>query len=60
MPVTPRTPVLVGYGQLNHHEDPGAEANAKEPVDLMAEAARQAADGRVLEAVDSIFVVNLL
>jgi acetyl-CoA C-acetyltransferase len=60
MPVNPRTPVLVGYGQLNHDEDPAAEVNAKEPVDLMAEAARQAADPRVLEAVDSIRVVNLL
>src|SRR6201996_4985712 len=59
MPVNPRTPVLVGYGQLNHHEDPDAEVNAAEPVDLMAEAARQAADARVLEAVDSIRVVNL-
>jgi acetyl-CoA C-acetyltransferase len=60
MPVNPRTPVLVGYGQLNHREDPSADVNAKEPVDLMAEAARQAADPRVLEAVDSISVVNLL
>src|ERR1700761_151556 len=60
MPVNPRTPVLVGYGQLNHRDDPAAEVNAKEPMDLMAEAARQAADARVLEAVDSISVVNLL
>ncbi len=60
MPVNPRTPVLVGYGQLNHHADPAAEENAKEPVDLMAAAARQAADPRVLEAVDAIRVVNLL
>jgi acetyl-CoA C-acetyltransferase len=60
MPVNPRTPVLVGYGQLNHHADPAAEGNAKEPVDLMAEAARQAAEPRVLEAVDAIRVVNLL
>ena len=60
MPVNPRTPVLVGYGQLNHREDPSAEVNSKEPVDLMAEAARQAADPRVLEAIDAISVVNLL
>ena len=60
MPVNPRTPVLVGYGQFNHRQDAAAEVNAKEPVDLMAEAARQAAEPRVLEAVDSIFVVNLL
>ena len=59
MPVNPRTPVLVGYGQLNHHEDPDAQHNTVEPVDLMAAAARQAADPGVLEAVDSIRVVNL-
>jgi acetyl-CoA C-acetyltransferase len=59
MPVHPRTPVLVGYGQVNHREDPTADSNTKEPVDLMAAAARQAADSRVLEAVDAIRVVNL-
>src|SRR5271163_2085750 len=59
MPVNPRTPVLVGYGQVNHREDPTAGENTKEPVDLMAAAARQAADPRVLEAVDAIRVVNL-
>ncbi|RDH79084.1 hypothetical protein DVS77_06380 [Mycolicibacterium moriokaense] len=53
---SPRTPVLVGYGQVNQHdEDPGVE-----PIDLMAAAARSAADPRVLEAVDSIRVVNIL
>jgi len=51
--------VLVGYGQLNHREDAAAEQNAKEPVDLMVTAARQAADARVLEAVDAIRVVNV-
>ena len=52
----PRTPVLVGYGQVNQRDDnPGVE-----PVDLMASAARAAADPRVLEAVDSVRVVNLL
>ncbi len=56
MPVDPRTPVLVGYGQVNQREEsPGVE-----PVDLMAAAARQATDQRVLDAVDSIRVVNLL
>lgn len=56
MPIDPRTPVLIGYGQVNQHqEDP-----AVEPVDLMAAAAREAADARVLEAVDAIRVVNLL
>ena len=52
----PRTPVLIGYGQVNQHDDnPGVE-----PVDLMVAAARAAADPRVLEAVDSVRVVNLL
>jgi acetyl-CoA C-acetyltransferase len=60
MRIDPRTPVLVGYGQLNHRGDPDALENTVEPVDLMAEAARQAADPRVLQSVDSIRVVNLL
>ncbi len=60
MRTDPKTPVLVGYGQLNHRADPDAQENTAEPVDLMAEAARQAADPRVLQAVDSIRVVNLL
>lgn len=56
MSLDPRTPVLVGAGQINQRtEDPGVE-----PVDLMAAAAREAADPRVLAAVDSIRVVNLL
>ena len=56
MPIAPRTPVLVGYGQVNqHNEDPGVE-----PVDLMVAAAREAADPRVLEAVDGVRIVNLL
>ncbi|ORA29933.1 acetyl-CoA acetyltransferase [Mycobacterium aquaticum] len=56
MPTDPRTPVLVGYGQINQRdENPG-----REPVDLMVTAARNAADPRVLEAVDSVRVVNLL
>ena len=53
----PRTPVLVGYGQVNQHTDP---SDAVEPVALMAQAARAAADPRVLAAVDAIRVVNLL
>ena len=53
---TPRTPVLVGYGQVNQRdEDPSVE-----PIELMAAAARAAADPRVLEAVDSIRIVNIL
>jgi len=56
MDLDPRTPVLIGAGQVNQrNEDP-----ATEPVDLMALAAREAADPRVLEALDSIRVVNLL
>ncbi|AFM17574.1 acetyl-CoA acetyltransferase [Mycolicibacterium chubuense NBB4] len=56
MPIDPRTPVLVGYGQVNQHtENPEVE-----PVDLMVAAARDAADPRVLEAVDAVRVVNLL
>ncbi|MGE2729122.1 acetyl-CoA acetyltransferase [Mycolicibacterium vaccae] len=56
MPLDPRTPVLVGYGQVNQRDaDP-----AVEPVDLMAAAAREAAESKVLEAVDAVRVVNLL
>jgi acetyl-CoA C-acetyltransferase len=60
MPVDPRTPVLIGYGQVNHRDEIDPEARSVEPVDLMAAAARQAADSKVLEAVDSIRVVNVL
>ena len=54
--IDPNTPVLIGYGQVNQHDDrPGVE-----PVDLMVAAARAAADPRVLEAVDSVRIVNVL
>jgi acetyl-CoA C-acetyltransferase len=56
MPIDPRTPVLVGYGQVNQH----TENPAVEPVDLMVAAAREAADPRVLEAVDAVRIVSLL
>ncbi|ORB15613.1 acetyl-CoA acetyltransferase [Mycobacterium noviomagense] len=56
LPVDPRTPVLIGYGQVNHRED----TPDIEPADLMVAAAREAAGPRVLQAVDSIRVVNLL
>ena len=56
MSVDPRTPVLVGVGQVNQR----TESPDTEPVDLMAAAAREAADPRVLDAVDSIRVINLL
>jgi len=60
MPVDPRTPVLIGYGQVNHRDEIDPETRSVEPVDLMAAAARQAAESKVLEAVDSIRVVNVL
>jgi len=60
MTVDPRTPVLIGYGQVNHRDEIDPETRSVEPVDLMAAAARQAADSRVIEAVDSIRVVNVL
>ena len=60
MTVDPRTPVLIGYGQVNHRDEIDPATRSVEPVDLMAAAARQAADPRVIEAVDSIRVVNVL
>ena len=60
MTVDPATPVLIGYGQVNHREEIDPEKRSVEPIDLMAEAARRAADGRVVAAVDSIRVVNAL
>ncbi len=56
MSLDPRTPVLIGAGQINQR----TEAPDVEPVDLMSAAAREAADPRVLAALDSIRVVNLL
>jgi acetyl-CoA C-acetyltransferase len=58
--VDPRTPVLIGYGQVNHRDEIDPETLSVEPIDLMTAAARQAADSRVIEAVDSIRVVNVL
>lgn len=57
MSLDPRTPVLVGYGQVNQLD---GTADPQEPVALMAAAAREAADPQVLAAVDAIRVVNLL
>ena len=59
----PRTPVLIGAGQLSQRVDRGAEV--LEPVDLMVEALRRAeADSRrssgVLARADSIRVARLL
>ncbi|WP_197377396.1 acetyl-CoA acetyltransferase [Mycolicibacterium baixiangningiae] len=56
MPSPAHTPVLVGYGQVNQHDD----RPEIEPVDLMEAAAREAVDAKVLEAVDAVRVVNLL
>ncbi|MDT5146535.1 MAG: acetyl-CoA C-acetyltransferase [Mycobacterium sp.] len=60
MTVDPRTPVLIGYGQVNHRDDIDPATRSVEPVDLMVAAAREAASSRVIEAVDSIRVVNIL
>ncbi|WAC94025.1 acetyl-CoA acetyltransferase [Mycobacterium sp. Aquia_213] len=60
MPVDPKTPVLIGYGQVNHRDEINPETRSVEPVDLMVAAAREAAAAQVLEAVDSIRVVNVL
>ncbi|MCU1454263.1 MAG: acetyl-CoA acetyltransferase, partial [Acidimicrobiales bacterium] len=58
----PRTPVIVGVGQLNQRVDQGAPA--LEPVDLMAEAARRAATDAgadaLLAAADTVAVVSVL
>jgi acetyl-CoA C-acetyltransferase len=56
MPVDPRAPVLIGSGQVNQYD----EDEVPDPVGLIAQAARQAADARVLEAVDAIRIVRML
>lgn len=54
----PRTPILVGGGQINQREDP------LEPVDMIVAAARLAAEdaetGGLAEAADSVRVVGML
>ena len=60
MSVDPRTPVLIGYGQVNHRDEIDPDTPSVEPLDLMVAAAREAADARVLEAVDSVRVVHML
>lgn len=52
--------MLIGYGQVNHRDEIDPATRSVEPVDLMVAAAREAADARVIEAVDSIRVVNVL
>ncbi|MEV5303363.1 acetyl-CoA acetyltransferase [Amycolatopsis methanolica] len=60
MPLDPRTPVLVGGGQLNRRDD----EPELEPVSMIAEAARAAeADSRghgLLRALDSVRLVRTL
>jgi acetyl-CoA C-acetyltransferase len=62
MTLDPRTPVVVGVGQVTNHTDTGEPP--LEPVDLMVEAVRRAeADtgaGGVLAAAGSLAVVRLL
>ncbi|MCA2266524.1 acetyl-CoA acetyltransferase [Mycobacterium marseillense] len=60
MTVDPRTPVLIGYGQVNHRDDIDPATRSIEPVDLMVAAVEKAADAAVIEAIDSIRVVNIL
>ncbi|ANZ26541.1 acetyl-CoA acetyltransferase [Rhodococcus sp. WB1] len=58
MTLDPRTPILVGTGQVDER------GRGVEPVDLMVRAAREAAadagSARLLELVDSVRVVGLL
>ncbi|MCF8571300.1 acetyl-CoA acetyltransferase [Gordonia sp. HY002] len=58
MALDPRTPILVGGGQLNNR------SGGVEPVDLIAEAARAAAgeagSDRILTRIDSIRLVRML
>ncbi|MBH0781048.1 acetyl-CoA acetyltransferase [Nocardia bovistercoris] len=58
MSLDPRTPVLVGGGQVD------GRAGAREPVDLIVAAARAAADEagseKALELVDSVRLVGML
>ena len=58
----PRTPVIIGGGQLSQRVDRGEPP--LEPIDLVAEAARRAADDAgapgALAGVDSIRVVSIL
>jgi len=61
--VDPRTPVLIGAGQLSNRVDQGA--TPLEPADLIAEALRRAADdsgvgAAVLTGADTVHVVSLL
>ena len=57
--IDPRTPVVVGVGQLNQRTEPG---DARSPVGLFVDAARLAdtdAGGGVLRRVDTVAVVQI-
>ncbi|MEY2477847.1 MAG: acetyl-CoA C-acetyltransferase [Actinomycetota bacterium] len=63
MPLDPRTPVIVGVGQTLRRLDTAAEAT--EPVDMMVDALRVAADdagvgAALLERADSVRVIEVL
>lgn len=63
MALDPRLPVVVGGGQWSNRIDRGA--SPAEPVDLIAEALRRAADdagvgSSLLAAADAVWVVSLL
>jgi acetyl-CoA C-acetyltransferase len=61
--IDPRTPVLVGEGQLLRRPTPADDLAAlDEPVDMMADALRLAAGGRdgLLKRADAVFTVDLL
>ncbi len=63
MSVAPRTPVLVGVGQVSERPSPGASySSRKQPLDLMVEALERAATdsgaATMLENIDEIVAVS--
>ena len=61
--VDPRTPVLIGAGQISHRVDQGADP--VEPADLIAEALRRGAEEtgagpKALAGADAIHIISLL
>jgi acetyl-CoA C-acetyltransferase len=67
MPVDPRTPVVVGVGQLTRRPTVDDLEGISDPVGMMAEAARRAADdsgagdpGKFLRSVQSVRTVDVL
>lgn len=51
---------MIGYGQVNHRDEIDPATRSVEPMDLMVAAVERAAGAAVIEAVDSIRVVNIL